>query len=195
MRYVIVLLVALIIPISSQASTFHNHDVWINTKYELKVKLDFRHNRIRAKNLGTRGWSSFYKVRSGEYQNRRGDKLIIERRDIIVYSPRYTRRNVVFRPADRFTTRTRPHHNSYRSNGHNGLAGFWLVKGDNKRIEIQRSGQMLRARIEGSSRWVSYTEKDNGYYEDSRGNSYTLRANNSLVWLSDDGRQKRELYR
>ena len=191
MKYVYLLLIALIIPTFSSANTFSKKEIWINTKYELKVKFDFRSKKIKAKNLGRRGWSSYYKIRPGVFKNRSGDKLILEARDVIVYSRRHSRKNIVFRPIDYYNNRwSRTECPLPQVNRHLNITGLWQVDGLNKQVEIVNRRDGIESRIKGVKKWVFYRQKDSVYYEDDRGNSYTLDDRGILIWLSDDGRTK-----
>jgi predicted nucleotide-binding protein (sugar kinase/HSP70/actin superfamily) len=196
MRYVYLLLIALIIPTFSSANTFSVKEIWINPKYELKVKLDFRYNRIKAKNLGRRGWTSFYKTRPGVFENRSGDRLVMEARNLIVYSRRYGRKNVVFRPVDYYDNlRDRTGVRLHQRVNPRDITGLWKVKQMNKHVEIVSRSNGIESRIKGVNKWVFYKKKDHVYYEDNNGNSYTLNDRGELIWLSDDGRTKYTLIR
>lgn len=192
MKVLYLLLISLIIPIESHT----RHQTWINTKYELKVKFDFRSNKIRAKNLGKRGWTSFYRTRSGLYENRHGDRLILEGRDLIVYTRRFSRKNIVFRPVDVYLR-----NNKYRNNrfdqrrSYNNISGTWRVRDLSKDVEIVYRNNGIESRIKGLNRWVFYTQKDEDYFEDQNGNSYTIKPYGELIWLSDDGRTRYVLSR
>ena len=188
-----IILLSLLIPISSYATIQVSTEIWVSEKHEAKVKFKFYKNKIKAKHLTKRGWSTFKEVTPGVYDNRRGSKLIIESPNVIVFSTRNKRKNIVFRPIPiRQRSISCPPASTHTNQF---LGGTWNIKQLNKKLYISEQSNGFEARLSGQSTWTRYIQKDSGFYVDSNGNSYTVKSKNELFWESKNGRQVFQVYR
>jgi len=188
MRILLIVFLGIFIHSSTFAESNSREEVWVNNKYELKVKLKFYKSKIKAKNLTRRGWQTFRRVEPGVYSNFRGEKLILEASDVIVFTSRRNRRNIVFRP---------PFQNINPRIDRRGSAigGTWKVPSLGRIVYISNTHNGIEARIEGQAKWTRYRLKDGNFYVDDKGNSYTVKNNNELFWESRDGRTSFALVR
>lgn len=70
-----------------------------------------------------------------------------------------------------------------------GIEGIWQVDNSNDFIEIRSTNDGIKAKFVNQGNWDFYEHLRRNTYEDRRGNRYTYRSDEDLVWESRDNRK------
>lgn len=71
------------------------------------------------------------------------------------------------------------------------LVGKWIARSADRTVYIKKDGDGIKARFGGSNKWTYYYQDHNrtNVFTDRIGNRYRLKSEDSLEWVSHDGRE------
>ena len=128
-------------------------------------------------------WTLFNLAKSGEYFDRRGNRIEIWNQSKIVYVPVRSRRGRVYFLTEPENNRPgierKPQNNSPVLSG---LEGLWYNDSPGIYLVVVETRDGIKARLKDERKWVSYVwQKNEGIYLSDEGNYYYVK-DNTLIY-------------
>ena len=171
---------------------------WVSTRGNTVISIDFYNGYLLVNGLNRNSRRKYAYHNRNTYRNRSGDIIRVNGRRQIVFNGANCGRNLVFTRYKRNNNLRGNNYNndynydSYSRDNNNRrdidyLSGEYFAREIDQYISINRTAEGLRARI-GNGKWVSFRQSatNSDQYVDHRGNTYRLRNDGSLRYVSYD---------
>ncbi|MEL6390415.1 MAG: hypothetical protein AAFQ02_09645, partial [Bacteroidota bacterium] len=187
-------------------SNYYIEGLWVDDYGDFTLEIRERRRSIRVRIDGRR-WRSYNKMGRGVFDDCAGSVIVLLDNGSLRFKPRNRRTRLLFREGRSFgRDRFSPGRNGFDSpfgynDGRSGLrsnrsgarfcdpfAGNWFCDDRGLSLTVEVYGTDIRARRRGG-RWTYYTNYNDRYFVDRRGNRCFFDGND-LVWSSRDRRQR-----